>query len=54
MLGIYRKLYDILDTRERWLTLLIFVFMVAVALVEVAGVASIMPFMAGGGEPDDD
>lgn len=46
MLGIYRKLYDILDARERWLTLLIFVFMVAVALVEVAGVASIMPFMA--------
>lgn len=46
MLGIYRKLYDILDARERWLTLLVFVLLVTVALVETAGVASIMPFMA--------
>lgn len=46
MLEIYRKLYDILDARERRLTLLVFVLTVAVALVETAGVASIMPFMA--------
>ncbi len=46
MLKIYRKLYNILDARERWLTLLVFVFMILVALLETAGVASIMPFMA--------
>lgn len=46
MLGIYRKLYDVLDRRERWLTLLVFVLLVMVALLETAGVASIMPFMA--------
>lgn len=45
-MGIYRKLYDILDDRERWLTLLVFVLLLTVALVETAGVASIMPFMA--------
>lgn len=46
MLKIYRKLYDILDARERWLTLLVFIFMILVALLETIGVASIMPFMA--------
>ena len=45
-MGIYRKLYDILDARERWLTLLVFILLLTVALVETAGVASIMPFMA--------
>jgi ABC-type multidrug transport system fused ATPase/permease subunit len=46
MLTIYRKLYDILDTRERWLTLIVFIFMILVALLQTVGVASIMPFMA--------
>jgi len=46
MLLIFEKLYDILDTRERWLTSLVFVFMILVALLETVGVASIMPFMA--------
>lgn len=46
MLDIYLKLYDILDARERKLTLLVFVLMVIVALFEAVGVASIMPFMA--------
>ena len=46
MIKIYRKLYNILDARERWLTLLVFLFMILVALLETAGVASIMPFMA--------
>lgn len=45
MLESYRKLYDILDTRERWLTLLVFIFMIIVAFFETVGVASIMPFM---------
>ncbi len=46
MLKTYRKLYNILDARERLLTLLVFIFMILVALIETAGVASIMPFMA--------
>jgi len=46
MLNIYRKLYNILDARERWLTLLVFIFMILVALLETLGVASIMPFMS--------
>lgn len=46
MLDIYRKLYDLLDARERRLTLLVFGFLVLVAFLETVGVASIMPFMA--------
>lgn len=46
MLKIFHKLYDILDARERWLTLLVFIVMILVALLETMGVASIMPFMA--------
>lgn len=52
MLGIYRKLYDILDARERWLTFLVFILILMVALVETAGVASIMPFMAVLAKPE--
>ena len=46
MLEIYRKLYDILDPRERRLTVVVFGVFLLVALVEAIGVASIMPFMA--------
>lgn len=46
MLEIYRKLYRILDARERKLTALVFVLLLAVALLETIGVASIMPFIA--------
>jgi ATP-binding cassette, subfamily B, bacterial PglK len=46
MLSVYRKLYDILDSRERALTLLVFLLLLMVAFVETMGVASIMPFMA--------
>jgi ATP-binding cassette, subfamily B, bacterial PglK len=46
MFDTYRKLYDILDSRERKLALLVFVLMFMVALFEAVGVASIMPFMA--------
>ena len=52
MQKIYRKLYDILDERERWLTLLVFIVMIMVALLETMGVASIMPFMAVLANPD--
>jgi hypothetical protein len=43
MLKVYRQLYDILDRRERRLTLAVFAMMVFVALFEAVGVASIMP-----------
>jgi ATP-binding cassette, subfamily B, bacterial PglK len=46
MLSVYRKLYDILDSRERSLTVLVFLLLLMVAFVETMGVASIMPFMA--------
>lgn len=46
MLQLYRKLYEILDRRDRRLTLLVFAFLALVALLEMVGVASIMPFMA--------
>jgi len=46
MIQTFQKLYEILDARERWLTLLVFIFMILVALLETIGVASIMPFMA--------
>lgn len=45
MLDSYRKLYDLLDARERRLALLVFCLLMGVALVEAAGVASILPFM---------
>lgn len=46
MFEIYRKLYQILDPKERRLTLMVFGLMLVVALFEAVGVASIMPFMA--------
>lgn len=52
MLGIYQKLYAILDVRERWLSLLVFMLLVIVALVETAGVASIMLFMVVLAKPE--
>jgi ATP-binding cassette, subfamily B, bacterial PglK len=46
MLSTYRKLYDLLDGRERRLCVIVFALMLLVALFEVVGVASIMPFIA--------
>lgn len=46
MFEVYRKLYHILDTRERIQAALVFLFLIFVALAEVAGVASILPFIA--------
>jgi ATP-binding cassette, subfamily B, bacterial PglK len=46
MLSTYRKLFHLLDARERRLAALVFGLMVFVALVEMVGVASIMPFIA--------
>jgi ATP-binding cassette, subfamily B, bacterial PglK len=46
MLSTYRKLYHLLDARERRVAGLVFALMVFVALLETIGVASIMPFIA--------
>ena len=47
-----RKLYDLLDRRERFLGMLVFGLMVLVALTDTLGVASIMPFIAVVANPD--
>jgi len=41
-----RKIFAILTKRERYFIYFLFVCMVALAVVEMAGIASIMPFMA--------
>lgn len=46
MLDAYRKLYEILDRRARLQALLVFAVLIVVALVEMAGVASILPLIA--------
>ena len=52
MLTVIRKLFDLLDRRDRLqLYVLLFVLLV-VAVVEMAGIASIMPFMAVVTNPD--
>jgi ATP-binding cassette, subfamily B, bacterial PglK len=52
MLTTYRKLYDLLDRRERRRAVLVFGLMLVVATLEVVGVASIMPFMAVVSNPE--
>lgn len=46
MFGNYHKFIAILDKRERHLAFFILLLMIIVAVIEVLGVASIMPFMA--------
>ena len=46
MKATYQKLFDILEPRERKLTVMVFFMMVLVAIVETLGIASVMPFMA--------
>lgn len=46
MLNTVQKLYEILDRRERRRVAMVLALMIAVAMFEVVGVASIMPFMA--------
>lgn len=52
MLETYRKLYELLDARERKITLLVFITMLLVALFEAVGVASVMPFIAVVANPE--
>lgn len=46
MLNIYRKLYSLLTVPERRRALQVLILIFCMALLEMAGVASIMPFMA--------
>jgi ABC-type multidrug transport system fused ATPase/permease subunit len=46
MIDTFRKLYDLLDPRERRNALLLLAMILLQGLVEAAGVASILPFMA--------
>ena len=46
VLAVYRKLYSLLEARERRRGFLVLVILVVVAFFETMGVASIMPFMA--------
>lgn len=52
MLLLYRKLDKILDKREKRLALFVLLITVVVAVVDVLGVASIMPFMIVLSNPD--
>ena len=46
MLNIYRRLWDLLDAREQRRFLLVLALILAMGLVDMAGVASILPFLA--------
>ncbi|HYR06796.1 MAG TPA: ABC transporter ATP-binding protein/permease [Longimicrobium sp.] len=48
----YRKLLDLFDARERWRLAGVFAAVLGTGLLEVVGVASIMPFMALVSNPD--
>jgi ATP-binding cassette, subfamily B, bacterial PglK len=52
MLSTYRRLYQLLDRRERQVAVVVFGLLVFVALLEMVGVASIMPFIAVLSNPD--
>jgi ATP-binding cassette, subfamily B, bacterial PglK len=48
----YQKLYQILSPRDRRLVVLLFVLMLASAVMETVGIASILPFIAVLSNPD--
>lgn len=48
----FRKLFSILDQRERIQAVLVFLFSIVVAGAEVVGVASIVPFMSAVSNPE--
>ena len=52
MLDIYRKVFSLLDDHERRRAFLVFLVMLVIGVSEVAGVASIMPFIAVLANPD--
>lgn len=52
MISTYRKIYDLLDRRERRNAMVIFIMMLVTGLLETTGVASIMPFISVVTNPD--
>lgn len=52
MISSYRKLFDILNARERKLAVLLSILALLMGLLEVLGVASILPFLAVVSNPD--
>lgn len=52
MLGTFRKLFELLTRRERARGLLVLGIVTAMAVLEVAGVASVMPFLSVMGDPE--
>lgn len=52
MLEIYRKLYQILEKRDRRIAVLVFAVMLLAAAMETVGIASILPFIAVLANPD--
>lgn len=52
MPSVYQKLFGLLDARDRRRAALVFLIMLALALLEVAGVASVLPFIAVLANPD--
>ncbi len=52
MLGVVRKIHSILDRQERREFLLLVFVVLSVGIIEVAGIASIMPFMAVVANPE--
>ena len=51
MIEIYRKLFDLLDARERRRFYQLLALIVAMALIDMAGVAAILPFLAAVANP---
>ncbi len=52
MIDVFRKIRDLLDARERRNAVLLFGLMLIMALLEVVGVASVMPFIAVLAKPE--
>lgn len=52
MLDTYKKLYNMLDLRERYWALIILFLMLFTAVIEMASVVSIMPFLTVLAEPE--
>ncbi len=51
MITIYRQLFDLLDRHERWRFFQLMGLIILSAIVEMAGVASILPFLAAVSDP---
>lgn len=51
-MSVLRELFDLLDRRERWQLVLLGVCMLFVALLEMTGIASILPFMQVASNPE--